>query len=72
MFQLNHVSFNLIVISGWTHKFIAILFSLLPYEMLTSLFYFGIYFQTKMNWGKFRMSRDEFSFIKQLTIPLNG
>lgn len=72
MFQLKQVSFNLIVILGCTRKFIAILFSLLPYEMLTSFFYFAIYFQTKMKGGEFRMSGDECSFIKQLTIPLNG
>lgn len=72
MFQLNRVSFNLIIILWCTRKFIAILFSLLPNEMLTSLFYFPICFQTNMKGGEFRMSWDECSFIKQLTIPRNG
>lgn len=72
MFQLNQVRFNLIVILGCTRKFIAILFYLLPYEMLTSLLYFATYFQTDMKEGEFRMSGDECSFVKQLTIPRNG
>lgn len=62
IFQLNQVNFNLIVILGCTRKFIAILFSLLPYEMLSDGY---------ERWRVY-MSGDECSFVKQLTIPRNG